>query len=77
MFWNHIGPLDWGFVILVPLIVIYFIYHIRKGWKDYCARVAADEDRVRVAFLEWLQNPSEETEAKADAAIKGEENNGH
>ena len=72
MFWKTIVPLDWGFIVLVPLLIVFFFYHLRKGFKEYLARVANDESRVEMAFIEWLQTPCEETEAKVDAAVKDE-----
>ncbi len=69
MMWENITAFDWGFIAIVPLVLIYLGWVVWTDHRDRKRREKAEEQEVMTAITRWLLNPCEETAAEADRLL--------
>lgn len=63
-------PFDYVFLILPPLLIIYFIYEFRKDCKARATREKEQEAAIEAAFNKWVEDPSEENKAEISRLVE-------
>ena len=69
-FWIEPTPFDWIFIILPPILLLYFAYGI---WSDNRARRKKEEEQeaaFSAAINEWIEVPSSENAEEVSNVIE-------